>query len=1172
MRIGRHPYVAPVKISRVEVLPEGGENDLNKILRLLLRSTGVDFTHYKQSTLKRRIARRMALQKVERMEDYVRFLWANPTEVEALYEDILITVTGFFRDPEAFEALKNKVFPLITENRTPETPIRGWVPGCATGEEAYSVGICLLEHLGDAGCNFPIQIFGTDVSEAAIERARSGIYAKNLMAEVSAQRLQRFFVRTDSSYQVNKVLRELCVFARHDLTSAPPFSKLDLISCRNMLIYLEPVLQKRVFQLFHYALNPRGFLFLGKSEALSGSSNLFSPVDNKYRIFSKNPAPVKHPSDLTLGVYPKGVAQMGQEPERRGQPSSMDPDTMHEVNRILLTKYAPPGVVINEEMEIIEFRGKTGSYIEPTPGEASLNLLKMAREDLKLELRTAVHKAKKENAPFRKEGVRVKANGQCREVSVEVAPLQVHPAGQRFFLVIFEETPARAVAQPQETGLAKGAKEEKREKDSRIAQLEQELSSTREYLKSIIEDQDATNEELKSASEEILSSNEELQSINEELETAKEELQSANEELTTVNEELQTRNSELDQLNNDLNNLLASVDIPIIMVGRDLYVRRFTPLVGKVMNVVSTDVGRPIQDIRLTIDVPDLEPLTSEVIDTVSVREREVQDRDERWYSLRIHPYTTTDNRIDGAVLVFVDIDTIKRSQEQLKEARDYTQAVVETVREPLVVLDGDLHVERANRSFYEAFRVSSEETEGRFLYDLGNGQWDIPELRRLLEEILPKDAEFQDYEVEHEFPDIGWKSMLLNARRIHRAGHPLKKILLAIEDVTEHRCLEAQLLQSQKLETVGRLAGGVAHEFNNLLTAITTTAELGMMGLQPADPLGNNFQQILRMAERAARLTSQLLALSRQQIIEPKVIDLSEVLLDTDKMLRRLIGEDIELVTFLAEDLSRVKVDPGQIGQVIVNLALNARDAMPKGGRLTIETANVDLDDDYARRHHLIPPGKYVMLAVSDTGLGMTEEVKRHLFEPFFTTKGVGKGTGLGLSNCYGIVKQSGGDICVDSEPGKGTTFKIYLPRFTEEAEAQPVRDEPGTIPRGTETVLLAEDEPSVLDMAARLLRKLGYTVLEATNGEEALRVARENAGKEIHLLLTDVVMPQMGGKTMADQLRKERPDMRMLFMSGYADESIASHDVLGPSTAFLQKPFLYGVLARKIRELLDK
>jgi PAS domain S-box-containing protein len=390
-------------------------------------------------------------------------------------------------------------------------------------------------------------------------------------------------------------------------------------------------------------------------------------------------------------------------------------------------------------------------------------------------------------------------------------------------------------------------------------------------------------------------------------------------------------------------------------------------------------------------------------------------------------------------------------------------------------------------------------------------------------------------------------------------------------EDITQHKHLEEQLIWSQKMETVGRLAGGVAHDFNNMLTIIRGYAELGRMGLHPADPLHGDLQEILGAANRAAKLTHQLLTFSRRQVIEPRVINLNDVLLHTDKMLRRIIGEDIELVTLPTEDLGRIRVDPGQVEQVLVNIAVNSRDAMPNGGKLTIETDNVTLDETYAARHVGVTPGEYVMLAVSDTGIGMTREVKEHLFEPFFTTKDAGKGIGLGLATCYGIVKQNGGNIWVYSEPGRGTTFKIYFPRVALEAEALPMRDESGYLPRGTETVLLVEDDPAVRTMAVRVLWEQGYTVLEAGNGEEALETAREHEGKTIHLLLTDVVIPQRGGKGLADCLRAERPDTKVLFMSGYPGEAVVHHGVLDSGTAFLHKPFSPSVLARKVREVLD-
>ncbi len=384
-------------------------------------------------------------------------------------------------------------------------------------------------------------------------------------------------------------------------------------------------------------------------------------------------------------------------------------------------------------------------------------------------------------------------------------------------------------------------------------------------------------------------------------------------------------------------------------------------------------------------------------------------------------------------------------------------------------------------------------------------------------------------------------------------------------------KSLEEQLRQSQRIEAVGQLAGGIAHDFNNLLTVIKGYSELLLIKLKEGDPIKGNIEEIHRASLRAADLTRQLLAFSRRQILEFKVLDLNSILPDLDKMLHRLIGEDIELVFLLSGHLGKIKSDAGQIEQVILNLAVNARDAMPSGGKLTIETANVELDETYARTHIGVKPGRYVMLSVSDTGVGMTPEVKEHIFEPFFTTKEKGKGTGLGLSTVYGIVKQSEGEIWVYSEPGHGTTFKIYLPRVEEEATALPHGDDKGPLPRGSETILLVEDEPSVRGLAVQILRENGYRLLEAANGNEALRMAQEYAG-EIHLLLTDVVMPQMGGKELANRLKTLRPGMKVLFTSGYTDDAIVHHGVLNSGIDFLQKPFSPETLAQKVREILDK
>ena len=805
VRISRHPYARTYLPGKAGILTGAIEtedsfqkngDDLAKVFSLLQSSAGVDFTYYKHETLKRRILRRMALLRMEDTKDYVKYLQGNPPEVEALYHDVLINVTGFFRDPETFEALGEKVFPAITKDRPPQAPIRVWVPGCSTGEEAYSVAISLVEFLRKNSMNIPTQIFATDLSDRAINKARAGRYPESIARDLSPERLERFFVKVNGSYQVSKPIREVCVFARHDLTRDPPFSNLDLISCRNVLIYMGPVLQKRAMAVFHYAVKPTGFLLLGKAEAIGRFPDLFAAADRKYKIYSKKPAPNPVAFDLVPMDYGSKKVVIGKDTDESGF------NIKREAERIILSRYAPAGIVVNDRLEILDFHGHTGLYLEHPPGGASLNLLKMAREGIRLPLRSAIHEAKKQGAPVRTEGLQVKFNGQLKELNLEVLPVKAPHPGEGYFLILFEDAAAHPSgevgARAPAVGKGKRRRAKKIEENAEIIRLEQELQTTKRHLQSTIEEYEATNEELRAANEEVLSGNEELQSINEELETAKEELQSTNEELTTLNDELQSRNLTLDQLNFDMINLLTSVNLPVIMLGTDLCIRRFTPVAEKVLNLTATDIGRSILHIRLGIQVPDLETSLLEVINTGIVKEEEVQDPEGIWYSKQIRPYRTTENRIDGAVLTWINIDALKRSLEQVKESRDYAEATVETVREPLIVLDKNLHIRTANRSFYQTFQTSPGETEGRLIYELGNKQWDIPELKKLLEEILPENTSFQDFEIEHEFLTIGRRTMRLNARRIVQKGNGTQMILLAIEDVTERKRLEEILRESE--------------------------------------------------------------------------------------------------------------------------------------------------------------------------------------------------------------------------------------------------------------------------------------------------------------------------------------------------------------------------------------
>jgi two-component system CheB/CheR fusion protein len=781
VRIGRHPYVGGVgkskrkqKIAAPEPLPSEHDGDLNALFALLRARTTVDFSLYKHSTLQRRIQRRMLLLKIDSLPRYVNHLRTHLADVETLFNDLLLNVTEFFRDPSVFQALKKRIFPRLVKNRRDDAPIRIWVCGCSTGEEAYSMGISLVEFFENARVHPNVQIFATDISESSLEQARLGMYPENISLDVSPERLRRFFVKSNGGYQVSKAIRDMCVFARQNVIVDPPFSNLDLISCRNVLIYMSQPLQKKIMPAFHYALKPEGYLLLGSSEAIGAASDLFALQDKRFKIYSRKTAAyrpgipmVYHKDSLLRPEFPRHDL-VPFKPEGKG------PDLQQLIDRMILNKWCPAAVVINSQMDVLMFRGRTGPYLEHAAGSASLNLLKMARESLVLDLRTAISKSIKHDTPIRQDNVPLREGGKIRSVSIEVVPFKLAESTERFYLVLFLESHAEGDALSER----KTSRSPKARQDSErriVTQLRSELASTKESLQAIIEEQEATNEELKSANEEIQSSNEELQSTNEELETAKEELQSTNEELTTLNEELQTRNTELSQLNNDLTNLLSSVNIAIVIVGEDLSIRRFTPMAERIFNLVPSDIGRKLSDLNRNINVPDLDESIRQVVDSLANVDREVQDREARWYSLRIRPYRTGDNKIEGAVLLLLDITELKRAVELFMSA----------IKQPLIALQTDLRVKSANPAFYELFQLAPEETEGKFIHELEHNGWVSPKLKAALLEVASTQEPLDDFRVETEIPKIGLRQICVDARPFAEDGRPTRLIVVSIRDLT---------------------------------------------------------------------------------------------------------------------------------------------------------------------------------------------------------------------------------------------------------------------------------------------------------------------------------------------------------------------------------------------------
>ena len=679
-RIAGHPYLRQSQPADEAESPTH-ESQFATIFQWLKRSTGVDFSQYKPGTLRRRILRRMVLNKMETVAAYRKHLESDPSEGEALYRDLLISVTSFFRDPETFEYVQSKVIPDILKHNRDDLPIRVWVPGCATGEEAYSIAILLVESLASSAPS--IQIFASDISKQAIQVARDGVYPENIEADVSPERLRRFFTKTAGGYQIGKQVRDVCIFAVQDVTRDPPFSRVDLISCRNLLIYLGAPLQKKVLTAFHYALNPDGYLLLGSSESVEAGSEAFRQIDKKYRIFSR----LLTSAGPNLEFHPAQLVDDSLAVRRQRFISRPDVELGKEADRIVLSRYSPPGVLINSSCDVLQFRGRTAPFLEQPSGHATLNVLKMAREGLAIDLRAAIHQAKKTGDVVRKSGLRVGSDSGVTEVTLEVIPVNdksdagspAHIGKNPYYLVLFDTAPSAAparVAKGQPKNRAKTSSSAERELDA----LRGELAGTQHDLRSIIEEQEATNEELQSANEEILSSNEELQSTNEELETAKEELQATNEELITVNEELQNRNAELGKANNDLTNLIDSVDVVFVMLDRDLKIRRFTSAAQKVLNLIPSDVGRPIGDIKPNLQIADLPGLIRDAIANMRHREQNVRDLKGRSYGMKIRPSKTADGKIEGAILALTDIDELLRSQENRQSLETSLRALL---REP---------------------------------------------------------------------------------------------------------------------------------------------------------------------------------------------------------------------------------------------------------------------------------------------------------------------------------------------------------------------------------------------------------------------------------------------------------------------------------------------------------
>ena len=645
----------PQGIFTMNEVAEANEPGLKKIHRLLHSKKGVDFSYYKQNTIHRRIMRRMTLNRFSDLSDYTKFLREHDDEVDLLYKDLLINVTSFFRDPAVYEALTEKIFPQVFEDREENDTIRIWTPACASGEEAYSLAICLLEFMKDRSISRPIQIFGTDLNEIAIDKARAGTYKKSTLANVSPQYLEQYFTRTDGQYQVKKSIRDICIFAKHNLLTDPPFSRMDLISCQNVLIYIETNPQKRILQAFHYSLKSSGYLLLGKSETIGNTTELFSQLDRALKIYSKKDTP-RGGNIFDFSWRPVQASLPAE--EKSGTEGLSEGDIEKEADRLLLSRYVPASVFVNKDLQILRFNGATSNYLQPSSGRASLNLLKMIKDELVFDLKGLINRAKIETIPVKKEGIRFSQNGTEKVIEIEVVPVR-SLVKEHYYLILFRD------GQPANRAIEK--KPESRNRDAKediIVRLEEELNEARSYMKIMSEEFEAAREELQGANEEVLSTNEELQSINEELETSKEELQSTNEELITINEELNQRSADL-------------------------------------------------------------------------------------------------------------------------KELSEFSNAIIESIRTPILILTTDMRIQMANKAFYTLFQTNLDRTEGYLFFEIEEGHWNIPGLKAKLFDIIQNNKSFESFEISKVFTAIGEKDLLFTARRLDQVENKKIKILILIEDIS---------------------------------------------------------------------------------------------------------------------------------------------------------------------------------------------------------------------------------------------------------------------------------------------------------------------------------------------------------------------------------------------------
>ncbi len=1080
---------------------------LAEIVDLLRTKTSHDFSLYKPGTLLRRIERRMALAGADDSGGYLHMLRQDPGEIDLLAKDLLINVTGFFRDPKAFELLAEEVIPDLVHRHPSDRPLRVWVAGCSTGEETYSLAILLLEATAAGKRNIKLQVFASDVDEDAVALAREGRYPESIAADVSPVRLARFFTQEDHSYRVVPELRGTVVFTTQDVLADPPFSRLDLISCRNLLIYLRPEAQEKVLLLFHFALRERGVLMLGSSETVGSLHDRFEPISKTQRIYRQ----IGHsgPGEVDFPIGPGGGVRTLWPSQAR--PAAAQGISARDITqRLLLETYAPASVLINRKNECLYYSGPADRYLRVAAGEPSRDLLAMAREGLRNKLRVAIQQASRERTPTIATGAQAGDGGNGVAARIEVHPVQSE--GEELLLVSFFDEPEQ---EPRS-----GRSVEAPDDLSRTAELERELDATRKELQNAIYELEIANDEQKAINQEAMSANEEFQSTNEELTTSREELQSLNEELTALNSQLQETLERQRSTSNDLQNILDSSGVATLFLDSNLNIRFYTPAAKSLFRVIATDIGRPLADLARHINDTHLLADAEMVLRShVPPPNHEVEADDGAWYTRRILPYRTQDAQVAGVVITFADISERKTAERAVEAARSYSDSIINTIRQPLVVLDDELYVISASRSFYSTFSVEPEQTVGRQLDAVDEGRLDIGAMRSFLDGLRNSNGVIEDHEIDVELPPRGMRSLLVSALEIREEPLATRKILLTIDDITERKhaaeALEAAKRRAEHANLgKSRFLAAASHDLRQPLQTISLLHEVLAKKVKDETTLA----LVGRLDETVSTMSSMLDTLLDINQLEAGVVRREMVDFPINAVLDHLRTQfgfqaaAHHLGWRVVPSSLSVRSDPRLLEQMIRNLLSNAVKYTDKGKILL-----------GCRRR-----GDELRIEVWDTGIGVPEEQLQAIFEEFHqldnSARERSKGLGLGLAIVERLADLLGHTVDVRSRPGKGSVFAVEVPlaRHAPQWWHQHVTPEATESAHRRGAILVVEDDPSVREMLALLLEGEGCRTTTAEDGREVLELAARGALRP-DLVIADYNLPKgLNGLRVVASLRE--------------------------------------------------